>query len=151
MRLALANVVLAAFMTGVIWLVQLVVYPMFLDAGPSAFPAWETEHASRIAPVVGPAIAGQLLAGVALVITASDHARWPARLNLGLLVLAVGVTGLVSVPLHAELADGFSAATIDDLVQSNWIRTAAWTAQLAAALALLGRAGHTARSCPIGR
>lgn len=137
MRLAVANVVLAAFLAGIIWLVQLVVYPMFLDVGPGGFPAWETEHSERITPVVGVPILGQLAVAAALLLTAPAASRWLVRVNLGLVVLALAVTGLVSVPLHDDLARGFSAATIDDLVQTNWVRTVAWTAQLAVAIALL--------------
>ncbi len=136
MRLPLLNVVLAAVMVGVLWLVQLVVYPMFLDAGPRAFPAWETEHSRRITWVVGPAIVGQVLVAAALVRTAPG---WLARVNLGLVVLVCALTALVSVPLHDQLAQGFDPGTIDDLVQTNWLRTAGWTVQLAVAAALLWR------------
>ena len=139
MPLAAINLAAAAALTGVIWLVQLVVYPMFLDAGPGAFPAWELEHAERISPVVGVPIVAGLAAAVALVVRAGPATRWLARVNLGLLVLALGITALVSVPLHEELSRGFSAAAIDDLVRTNWIRTAAWSAQLAVAVLLVVR------------
>ncbi len=144
MRMALANLLLAAFMVGVIWLVQLVVYPMFMDAGPEAFPAWETEHSRRIQLVVGPAILLQLVVALALVARSVDDAaeRRLCAANLLALLVAVGATGLVSVPLHDELSGGFSASTIDTLVQTNWIRTAAWSLQLLPALVLAGRASR---------
>lgn len=136
MRLLLANVVLAAAMTGVIWLVQLVVYPMFRDAGASAFPAWDVEHSRRISPLVGPLIAGQVLVAIAVVAATGGKLAW---LNLALLGAAILVTGAVSVPLHSELSRGFDAAAIDKLVQTNWLRTIAWSGQLAVACALLLR------------
>ncbi len=144
MRLALANLLLTAVMVGVIWLVQLVVYPMFLDAGPGAFPAWENEHSRRITVIVGPAILAQLGLALALVARAVDGGaeRRVSAANLLALLVAVGATGLVSVPLHDELSRGFSGGTIDTLVQTNWIRTAAWTLQLLPAVALVGRASR---------
>jgi hypothetical protein len=39
----------------------------------------------------------------------------------------VQIVHFVQVRLHSRLADGFDAAIHRRLVQSNWLRTAAWT------------------------
>jgi hypothetical protein len=51
----------------------------------------------------------------------------------GLVALLWGVTFLVSVPCHAVLSQGFDASAHARLVDTNWIRTAAWTARAALA------------------
>jgi hypothetical protein len=91
--------------------------------------------------VVGLPIVLQAGVAVALVVRTPG---WLGRANLGLLVLALSVTGLVSVPLHDELTGGFDAGAIDALVQSNRVRVAAWTGQLGVA-ALFFRVVHTGK------
>jgi hypothetical protein len=54
-------------------------------------------------------------------------------------------TFFVQVPLHGRLArDGHSAAVVDSLVRSNWIRTIAWTARAILAAWML----RVAVTCP---
>ncbi len=43
------------------------------------------------------------------------------------MALAYGVTAFVSAPLHGRLADRFDPVLHKRLVDTNWIRTAAWS------------------------
>jgi hypothetical protein len=136
-RLAVANLVAAGFLAGLVWIVQVVHYPLFADVPADAWPAYEAEHQERITLVAGPSILASVALAVALL-----GAPGPRRLvlaNLGLAGFGLIVTGLVFAPLHGELAEGFDAGRIDLLVGLNWIRTAAWTAQAAVAAALVLR------------
>jgi hypothetical protein len=45
----------------------------------------------------------------------------------GLLAVLWGSTFWIQVPLHARLQSGSNPDTIDWLVQTNWIRTVAWS------------------------
>lgn len=62
-------------------------------------------------------------------------AAFPAPLAWAAAILVVVVwaaTFFVSVPLHNQLgAGGYAAATVAQLVRTNWLRTAAWTARFA--------------------
>jgi hypothetical protein len=46
-------------------------------------------------------------------------------------------TALLQVPLHNLLARGLDREAVARLVQTNWIRTAAWSARAVVSLALL--------------
>jgi hypothetical protein len=63
----LANVAAVIFMTGFIWTVQLVHYPLFDRVGEEAFPAYETAHNRLFFLVAGPGILATLATAVLLI------------------------------------------------------------------------------------
>jgi hypothetical protein len=117
-------------MTGLIWFVQLVHYPLFSYAGKQAFVRFEKQHVRRTTWIVLPLMIAEAVTALALVILAWNHrdVRLPL-LGLFLLVIIWASTLCVQVPCHKTLAGGFNAATADRLVRTNWIRTVAWTAR----------------------
>lgn len=123
-------------MAGVIWIVQVVHYPLFAGVGAKAFAAYEAQHQRRITLVVGPLMLVELTTAVLLVVT-HPPSGVPAWMPFAGLVL-VGViwlsTAFVQVPLHNALGGAFDASAHNRLVATNWIRTVAWS--LRAGLAL---------------
>ncbi|MCS7069574.1 MAG: hypothetical protein RMK51_12945 [Meiothermus sp.] len=118
------------FLVGLIWMVQVVHYPLFARVGSAEFVGYETAHASLISLLVGPLMLLELLTAIALVsLWPSSLPGWLGWLLLALLGAVWLTTLLVSVPLHARLAAGFDAEAHALLVGSNWIRTLAWTAR----------------------
>lgn len=118
------------FLVGLIWMVQVVHYPLFARVGSAEFVGYETAHASLISLLVGPLMLLELLIAIALVsLWPSSLPGWLGWLLLALLGAVWLTTLLVSVPLHARLAAGFDAEAHALLVGSNWIRTLAWTAR----------------------
>ena len=115
------------FMTGVIWLVQLVQYPLFARVGRSEFPTYEAEHVRRISWVVAPAMLLELASAVAVVWVAAGVERTATLWAAPLLVVIWLSTYVVQVPAHARLAKHFDATVHARLVSSNWIRTSAWS------------------------
>lgn len=129
MFILLVNVAAVLFMTGFIWTMQLVHYPLFNRVGADAFPGYETDHNRLFFLVAGPGIVLTLVSGVLLLFTR------PAQISLaapiaGLLLFAVIVvsTAIFQAPQHAALSDGFDQHAYDFLLATNWIRTAAWSA-----------------------
>ena len=120
------------FMTGVIWFVQVVHYPLFARTGPGGFADYEREHARRTGWIVGPAMTTELLLALALA-ARGGAAAWAGLAMLAVIWLS---TALVQVPLHRRLRGGFDAAAHRRLVRTNWLRTAAWTLRAALALRL---------------
>ncbi len=127
--LLFATLLLTVFMTGVIWFVQMVHYPIFLKVTPSSFTEFHQAHTVWTGRVVMLPMILELIGATGLL-----WIRWesslPNGLNyvaFGLLVAVWGITGLVSVPLHNRLAGGYDAVVIHQLIYSNWLRTAAWT------------------------
>jgi hypothetical protein len=124
-------------MTGVIWFVQVVHYPLMRCVGTAGFASYHAAHSRLTTLVVGPLMIVEAACAVWLVARPSA----PLAAWAGVLLLAVvwGATFFVSVPRHAQLGAGFDAAVIDGLVVTNWIRTAAWSARaLLAAWLIVG-------------
>ncbi len=116
------------FMTGLIWFVQVVHYPLMRRVGPDGFVEYEAAHASRTTLVVGPPML--LEAACAVWIAAAPPTGVPAGagwIGVALLALIWLSTALVQVPLHAQLSTGFDAAAHRRLVGGNWFRTVLWT------------------------
>lgn len=135
------ELVVAAVLTGLIWTIQLVHYPLFASVGTAEFPAYEAAHTQAITVLVGPLMVAEVALAIAALSLAPSWARGVAG---GLVVVIWASTALVSVPLHAKLAPAFDAAAHASLVTTNWVRTAAWTTRTAilAWLVWTGTAGR---------
>lgn len=126
-------------MTGVIWFVQVVHYPLMGRVREVQFAAYAVAHQQRTTWVVGPLMILEALTAGALVwmaVSGGGETAWP-WVGLGLLALIWLSTFAVQVPLHARLASGFSEAAWRRLVATNWVRTIAWTARSVIALAMM--------------
>ena len=117
-------------MVGVIWIVQVVHYPLFVGVGSEGWAAYEAAHQSRITLVVGPLMVAELVTAVWLVLDRpAALPTWAVVLGAGLVVLIWASTAFVQVPLHSALGGAFDAEAHGRLVATNWIRTVAWTAR----------------------
>ena len=134
MDLLLANAAVACALTGLIWTIQVVHYPLFARVGEAEWRAYEREHQRRITLVVGPLMVTNVALAVVLVLDAATALRWA---NLALAGGVFAATALVYSPQHGRLGRAYDRAAMDRLVALNWWRTAAWTAQALVALALV--------------
>lgn len=142
MPIVVLHLTAVAALTGLVWAVQLLVYPAFLVVGPTpAWPEHHARHSARIAAVllVPWAVQGATLAWLLL--------RPPPGVPSWLVVLAAALglgtvvhTVAVAVPLHRRLGSGFSRPVAERLVRTNRWRTALWTAGLVCAVAMALRA-----------
>lgn len=117
------------YMVGLIWMVQVVHYPMFDRVGTPEFPRYQADHSRLITPVVGFPMLIEITTAVALIV-----ATWqsPATRNWAIVAaIMLGVvwltTAFVSVPCHSKLSAGFDSDAHRLLVLSNWVRTTLWT------------------------
>ena len=133
----LAHTASTAFMIGVIWIVQVVHYPLFSGVGAEDFEAYAARHARLITYVVMPAMLVELGSAVALAIRPEPATAAAAYIGLGLVVLIWLSTFFIQVPLHERLAGGFDPQTHRALVNTNWIRTGLWSARGAVSLYML--------------
>ena len=139
--LLLAQAAATLFMTGVIWIVQAVHYPLFALVGRDGFGEYAREHQRRITPVVAVAMPVEAVTAVLLLFAT------PAGVETGLLVLGAILllpiwlsTALLQVPAHRRLSSGFDDTVAARLVQTNWLRTALWSARSALILVVLAQA-----------
>ena len=142
-NLFLLQVVATLFMTGLIWFVQIVHYPLFKEVGSAAFVRYARHHATLTGYVVG----GPMLFELATALTGLAPSLRPTfvstvnAIESAVLVLLLWLaTGLLQVPLHARFAEARDRAGIDRLVRSNWIRTVLWSARSALLMVCLHRA-----------
>ncbi len=126
------------FMTGLIWLVQVVHYPLFALVGTESFVAYAQAHQRRITPVVVPVMLLEVVTAIALVaLLPAGRPRIAAWIGLGLLAAIWLSTAFLQVPLHRRLLGGYDDATIARLVRGNWLRTFAWTLRAVLAIWLV--------------
>ena len=134
----LVHVAATLFMTGLIWFVQLVHYPLFLHVDRRDFARFQRAHETRTTRIVAPAMLLEL--GAAIAVTVTGWSRLDSGLllaNLGLLAIIWLSTALLQVPRHRVLESGYDRSAHHHLTVSNWVRTAAWSARAILALLIL--------------
>ncbi len=133
--LLLAHAAATWTLTGVVWTVQLVVYPAFLRVGPT--PGWAAHHREHSAAINRVVALPWAVQGV----TCALLLREPAPLTLaagGLGLATVVLTLAVQVPLHTRLGERYDEELARRLLRGNRC-IAVWTASGLVALALLRR------------
>ena len=124
----LTNVVATLFLVGLIWMVQVVHYPLFDDVGDQNYVRYQQRHQSSITYVVGPVMLIELITALMMIWYRPEGVgNWLVYCGIGLVVLIWLSTAFIQVPCHEKLVKGFDPAAYRWLVDSNWIRTVAWT------------------------
>jgi hypothetical protein len=132
-----AHLAATLYLTGLIWCIQVVHYPLMDRVGAERFAGFHRRHSTRISLIVVPPMLVE--AATALLLAVSVPVGVPRLLpvlGLALLGLVWVSTFSVQVPLHARLARGFDPKVHGRLVHSNWLRTAAWSLRAALAIAI---------------
>ena len=108
-----------------IWLVQLIIYPVFEEVSIEKFAKWHEIYCRRIAFVVLPLMIAQLFEAAASCFLIGGGLEW-GKLAC---VLAVWLfTFLVSARCHQKLAkEGKNTVVIGRLISTNWFRTFLWS------------------------
>jgi uncharacterized membrane protein len=128
--LLIANLISTWYMVGLIWMVQVVHYPLFAKVGTEQYESYQTSHQTLTTLVVGPPMLVEIATAVLLIwIRPVAVPDWLVYTALGLLVIVWGSTAFLQVPCHEKLTAGFDASVHSRLVVSNWIRTVSWTAR----------------------
>ena len=118
------------FMVGLIWTIQSVHYPLFAKVGERAFPAYEAEHASRMASLLAIPAGIEVVTGAGLIWFRPEDVGLPLVLVSGALLAMIWIlTLLMQLPEHRRLQDGKDPLSIARLVRTNWARTGLWTAR----------------------
>lgn len=137
--LLLAQLVLSGAMTGLIWFVQVVHYPLYTSVGET-FAAYHARHVRRTTAVVGVIMPMELVTAAGLWWMLEGRAEQQTLALVALLML-LGVwlsTATLQIPAHHLLEKRYSPAVASWLVRSNWIRTILWTARLGLLVYLAG-------------
>lgn len=119
-------------LAGLIWLVQIVVYPQFLRVGNDDFRVYHGAHTRLITLVVGPLMGLELVAALAwAVLPPVSLPSWVTAAGFALALSTWVSTVALAVPRHDRLTNGRDERVVTSLVNLNWVRTIAWTARSA--------------------
>lgn len=133
-----AHLVATLFLTGLIWFVQVVHYPLMAAVGPERFVAYEERHRNLTAAVVGLPMAVEGVCTVWLFLSPPEGLGRAVPFVGGLLLaIVLGSTVWLQVPMHERLSRGFDDAAARRLVNTNWVRTVGWTARGAIAVVMM--------------
>src|SRR4051812_19221054 len=128
------------FMTGLIWFVQVVHYPLFAEVDPARFRRYHAAHTRETTRVVLIPMILELLSSVVLVLGPGE--ALDAAMDWAGLIAAGGSwfsTFSLQVPRHNRLAAGYDHDVHRGLVATNRLRAACWTAHSAILLVTVAR------------
>ena len=136
----LLNTVVSSIMSGIIWFVQVVHYPLFKSVRNKNFTDYQSKHVKLTGDIVGPFMLMELVVSIYIAFwNTHNELKFLIWTNLGLLIMIWLSTFFLQVPLHNRLLKGFDHTVHCSLVRSNWIRTCAWTVKMVLSLLLAER------------
>lgn len=112
-------------LAGLIWVVQIVIYPQFPRVWPATFQAYHFAHCFRIGLIVAPLILLEAATAAWLLYQGQGGGLFFA--SLWLLALVWMSTLFVQAPIHTRLMKGLDERLVRLLIWTNWARTLAWT------------------------
>lgn len=132
-------------MVGLIWFVQIVHYPLMQCVGQAQFVNYEQQHARFTTWVVGPSMLVEMMTLACLLY--AERTVIPRSwlwVSASLLAVIWLSTQFIQVPCHTSLSHAWDADIHRRLVQSNWIRTIAWSLRGLILLACVAQPGRIA-------
>lgn len=116
------------FMTGLIWFVQVVHYPLYDRVGADQFVVYERDHCALTTAVVAPMMVAELISALML------FALRPKAVALPEVIVGMALLGVIWLStlfiadnFHGALSASFQVGPYRALVAWNWLRTVAWT------------------------
>jgi hypothetical protein len=138
MTLPLLHAAATWFMTGLIWFVQAVHYPLMGQVGRAEAAGYAAAHQRRGSLVVIPVMLVEAITALALVASPpTGTGRVLPGLGLAMLVFIWAATARLIMPMHGRLLAGTDPRAQRRLVLTNWIRTMLWTGRAVVASLLL--------------
>lgn len=114
-------------LVGLIWVVQILVYPQFRKVAAAEFKDYHFAHCFRIGLIIAPLLFLESLTSAWLLYTGQRALLFV--ISIAHIPLVWLCTAVFQAPFHLRLMRGFDAPLIRRLILSNWIRTLAWTAR----------------------
>ena len=124
----LLNISSTWFMVGLIWLIQIVHYPLFNLVGKNEFQVYHNGHSVLITPLVGTVMIIELIRSILLVVFPPKNVSVTIPI-IGLILVFIiwASTAFLQIPQHNTLSNAYELKAHKILVQTNWIRTIAWS------------------------
>ena len=113
-------------LVGLIWVVQILVYPQFLRVPATEFTEYHRSHCFRIGFIVAPLLFTEVATASWLLYQGASTSFAVSAALIPLIWLS---TVVLQAPAHTRLMGGFDEPVIHHLIRTNWFRTLAWTAR----------------------
>ncbi len=127
-HIVIANFALTWFMVGLIWLIQIVNYPLFRLISKHRFPHYHESHIKRITPIVSTVMILEASVAVSLILISTPYtSSGLVLINVLFLALIWLSTALLQLPMHNKLNSLKNPKTVNELITSNWFRTSVWS------------------------
>ncbi|MBD3216857.1 MAG: hypothetical protein GF310_01180 [candidate division Zixibacteria bacterium] len=118
------------FLTGLIWIIQVVHYPLIQMVDEGIFVSYMAQHRRKISYLVLPLMLIELASAIMLALNSVKSViAVQAWIGLILVIVIWLSTFMAQVPLHKILAAKKDTAAINRLVKTNWVRTFLWSAR----------------------
>ncbi|PIY11044.1 MAG: hypothetical protein COZ18_04750 [Flexibacter sp. CG_4_10_14_3_um_filter_32_15] len=125
-----SNILVTAFLVGLIWFVQIVHYPIFKEVGKQNFHQFHVAHTVSTGKIV--------ILPMLLELGLSFWLVWEEQSFFSIIALLITIllwilTAWIFVPLHGKLGDkakGYDLEIMKKLVFRNWFRTLFWSLRL---------------------
>ena len=115
-------------MAGLIWLIQIVHYPLFKVVGKNEFQTYHNGHSEMITPLVGTVMIIELISSTFLVVFPPKNVSLTIPIIGFILVFIIWTsTAFLQIPQHNALSKAYDLKAHNLLIQTNWIRTIAWS------------------------
>ncbi len=122
-QLFIGQMMISMGLLTLIWIIQILHYPIFKYIDDELFPQAMEMHQKKISFVVVPMMILEAILSTMMAFIGS-------YMDIIILMLVIGIwtcTFLIQVPLHKKLLLKKNYLHIDHLVRTNWIRTFLWS------------------------
>ena len=123
----IAHLAVTWMLVGLIWVMQLLVYPQFRKVGEQEFVSYHFGHCLRVGLIVVPLLV--IEASTAAYLLYQGHRERAFVMSVVLIPVIWLITAFVHAPLHTRLMTGRDPEALRRLILTNWLRTLAWTAR----------------------
>jgi len=130
------NLTSSLILTGLIWTIQCVHYPIFHRLDSTRFTDHIQFHKVSISLLVVPAMTVELGTSAWLAWSAPSH-QFLHQVGFIAVVTIWLITFFIQVPIHNKLSQARNTDSINRLVTSNWIRTFLWSFKAILSLIIL--------------
>ena len=121
------NLFSTIFMTGLIWCIQVVHYPLFEKVGKAGFTEYHSLHSMKISFIVLPVMCAEIFTAFLLLGENEFLSTTMSFILFGMVLVIWGSTFFLQVPYHSLLSSGWNEEYISKLVNTNWVRTIFWS------------------------
>ena len=109
-------------MFGLMWAVQIVVYPQFRSVAPAEFATYAADHGARITTALALLAPAEIVfAGWLFLDTPAGLSRSAVFISGALLAAGWIATAFFFAPLHGKFQGPYDRDLIEQLISTNWL------------------------------